>query len=564
MLSKNLPIAQPARLNGFGHPWHGRVTNVTLTAADGTERAYPQPDGVGDSARYTYGATHLLRRVDAPGAGELITKPGQQWADYALLAGETNQLYATPLGGGSWVYVAPDSSRWRVDCPLHGQAVDFGGPLSTTITLTRFGMIGGEGKSYELPISLADIGQPGPIDSDSYDSLITSGTLSVESITSTGGRAVLMLYLGIGNETPRGGYFRPNPRRAIGYLDISITGIPGDDAAVLLSVLRNRDATLGSIGDYFQDDQYMTFSGQFVGAIAEEVYSEESGPGYTDRIWTPTDVQYVPYDPNAAYAFAADVYAGNGQRFQTGRIIALAFDANDQLQEWHTDTYVDYTNSAPEPTQTIVGNPMPETRIRVYDDGRPNETISTYERVFSRTRQQSATVSFALYRGAQLVAQFGATVSRTDTVTTEQTPSQAHYEHTVTVTGEGGGLYESSGVYEDDFRDGGSKSLGASLQMNGWTPGASGGDWVNFYHPDLGNSSAAYVVRYSNNLIGIIVDGPFGAPSNAQSWFQSVAASPSAVHTITPRVDDVPGYYGSWNPATGEAIFAEPNPVCWV
>lgn len=560
MLSKNLPIAQPARLKGFGHPWHGLVTNGTLTAADGETRTYLQPAGnlMGGGFiefNYTYGATNLLRAPDAPGAGELITKPGQQWADYAILAGESRQLYATELGASRWVYVAPDGSRWLVDCPLHGESVDFAAPLSTTITLSRFGVIGGEAQSYDLPASLADIGQPGPIDDVSYDFTITSGTLSVESITSSGGRTVLMLYLGLGNETPSNGYFHPIKRRAIGYLEIALSGTPGVDASVSLSVLRDRATTLGSIQDYFQDSSE-TFTGRKVQQILDEDFHTEPGPGYTDQVWTPVAATYPTYTGAPGETAYADVYSGNGERHQLNRIIALAFDASDLLKEWTTNTTVTYAVSAPEPTETIVGNPDPETRIRVFDDGSPNETISSYSRKFERTRQEDTKVNFSLAGGNA----YNLVSSSTQFVTTDGAGTSTD---AITVGGEGGGTYNATFSINVDFLDGGSNSIGSGIQMAGWTPGASGGDWASFFYPGIGESSNVYVVRYSNNLVGTLGIGPYGTPSGSEQTYQSNAVSPSASHTITTHIGSYQEY-GSWNPATGEAIFAEPNPVCWV
>lgn len=81
--------------------------------------------------------------VRAPSALPVVRTPdelaadqaaGRTWLDYALLAGGARRLYGRELGSRSWVYCAPDGSRWR--CVLGGQ-------LAQNLSIYRFGEIPG-------------------------------------------------------------------------------------------------------------------------------------------------------------------------------------------------------------------------------------------------------------------------------------------------------------------------------------------------------------------------------------------------------------------------------------
>lgn len=100
----------PAKLTGFGHPFHGLVEGGQLTLPNGAVMPYPQP---------IRGDTY---RIKKPGIGPVTRTPeqqardtakGYQWWNEAIISGlDCWQIYGTPTGG--WVYCAPSGRNWHV------------------------------------------------------------------------------------------------------------------------------------------------------------------------------------------------------------------------------------------------------------------------------------------------------------------------------------------------------------------------------------------------------------------------------------------------------------------
>jgi hypothetical protein len=220
----------------LGTPYHGLVSGGQLTLPNGAVIAYPQPEMFGSNFDIA-GTSHLVR---APGVPPVVRTPeqaardtanGHEWRDTATLTGMRGQLYGQPLNG--WIYIDPVGTRWLVECPSFlGKAASVtSGSFSETVSLTRFGEFPGVAESHSYPTTLAGIGQDTPVMSAVYTD---NSKARVESISSDGGQAIIMLYA-------PGGTTHRDP---FGFLLLTISG-PGEDAITTLSVLRTREQTIG-------------------------------------------------------------------------------------------------------------------------------------------------------------------------------------------------------------------------------------------------------------------------------------------------------------------------------
>lgn len=567
MLSKNLPITQPAKLKGFGHPWHGKVQNSTLTAADGTTRAYTQPTG---GKAYQSGATNLIKAPGAPGGATLITKAGQEWTDYGMLAGEDHQLYETALGAGKWIYVDPAGDRWLVDFPLQGQSVDLTAPMATMLTLSRFGVIGGQAESHQLPVTLSDLAQgtPEPIPSTwNGDVSVTTATATVESTDPAGANAVVMLSIGAFGAGP---IAAATQVFSVGFLKVGIAGTPGVDTTATLSVLRTRAQTMGA----YQEAQFpSSLVTQYMVVDEEHTTDEVGGPptctGHFDDIYTPT-LEFFTSPPIGSY-YSIQTGPESGSAFNTGRIVALAYDSAGVLHEWTIDSGSTVDIDNPLPSQRLTGDGRKVVRTPYTGGGAGGcntgtpVVIEDYTREIKRANTSVDTGYWALKIDGAVVAQWSATATVTDGQRLPVKPSGSH-EETITqvydITGAGGGHSENSFTISPSplFTRGAYPAF-----MLSYLGVALDAARVRFNVLSVGYSFYAGVLRYSNNLLGTVTQGSidFAYYDPAAPYFHAGAGSPGALDATVKQLTGLQPY-GSWNPATGEAIFAEPNPVCWV
>ncbi|MNZ22485.1 hypothetical protein D3C78_395770 [compost metagenome] len=217
----------------FGAPWHGRVQGGQLLLPIGSSMPYPQPPAVREGITDMpdgFGAAHI---VAVPGTPAVVRSPeeqaadtasGRQWRNTAMLSGGRQQLYGKPLDG--WIYVDPNGARWLVRCAQLAESImhDFGAPLSGTLTLIRFGELGGSAESYSYSFScgwgMDDPGAP------------SSGRVLLDAIHPAGAAAIVMVH-----ERRLDG--DPQIRWPHSFLELTISG-PGSAAVVGCSVIKSR------------------------------------------------------------------------------------------------------------------------------------------------------------------------------------------------------------------------------------------------------------------------------------------------------------------------------------
>jgi hypothetical protein len=180
----------------------------------------------------SYGAAIL---VSVPGAPAIDRTPeeivadalaGRQWINTAALSGGRQQLYGKALDG--WIYVDPNGARWLVRCPQLSETIvhSFGSPLSGTLTLARFGELGGAAESYSYPFTCA-----WGVDGSGAPS---SGRVLVDAVASDGSSAIIMVH-----ERRLTG--EPQIRWPHSFLEVTVSGL-GDAAIVACAVVKSRMA----------------------------------------------------------------------------------------------------------------------------------------------------------------------------------------------------------------------------------------------------------------------------------------------------------------------------------
>lgn len=219
----------------WGCPWHGKVQGGHIALSNGDVLQYPQPAGliVTPSAIATdrYGSTH---RVRVPGIAPISRSPeeeaadadsGREWRNEAILAGANLQLHGRPLGG--WIYIDPDGARWLVTCAALNENTlySFATGFSATLTLSRFGELGGQAETHSYAIS-SDWGIDGA-------DAPASGRALLDAINASGSAAIVMVH------ERRLSAAQPQLRWPHSFLEITLSG-PGASVVASCSVARSR------------------------------------------------------------------------------------------------------------------------------------------------------------------------------------------------------------------------------------------------------------------------------------------------------------------------------------
>ena len=225
--SLSLKLGKPTALRG--NPFHGLVKGGQLTLPNGATMPYPQPVG----EHWKKGSTELIKHPNAPGITRTPeqqaedTAAGLEWWDRAILSG--NQLYGKELPG--WIYIDPNGDRWLVTTTLSSAHLSGG---VCTVTLARFGVLGGEPESYAYSVTVPNMGQATPAISG------TTGTRVKRYHSSPAGEsAVFEVALEYSQ-----GYELFWRWRAVGWVEVTLSWA-GASCAVAIAVRKTRAQTLG-------------------------------------------------------------------------------------------------------------------------------------------------------------------------------------------------------------------------------------------------------------------------------------------------------------------------------
>jgi|GEM_PF-3152591 len=550
----------------WGNPQRGLASGGTLNMLGGITRAVRQPSAEYVSDRYSYeqtdgfGHTLLQRGPSAAVArtpDELIEDAarGYDWRTDALISGADMDLYGQTIGG--FVYCSPDGSRWLIESArlpyvMTEQA------LSLPLQVRRFGDIHGAPDVRTLTATLADMGQA---DADPTQSIGDYADLSVCDIQPDGSRALLML------SVPRDvlyvwDYSWENiSRQPMGWLELTISGgVAGLTAG--LTVVRSRVQTLG-----VQTYRAHNWTGSGELKTYRETYSTEDFGTYTitTATWLTTGIpnQYLSYERLML----------DDEISMVGRILALWYTAAG-FDEVTCELIWIATGSHTVPVLTATGQRV----VRSEKDGSGSTVLEdTLYKKTSRSGSINVTVDVRLRLNGSVIDEVsgGSTTSLfyehvyrnpsgLEGITRTETASGS-------LDGQSGSFVDSSddawylrGANMAPFFYGDNMAQAAVLSSN-WG--------AELYMLDSAGSSVWNKTlctprRYSNNLISLAIrSGPYNFAVDGDYEFvhrSGPAAYPGGVHSPGLASGAEYTFYGSYNPATGEVVRDQPEPVCWI
>ncbi|HSH29954.1 MAG TPA: hypothetical protein VK971_08630 [Thiohalobacter sp.] len=575
MFFKNFTHA-PAKLIGFGHPFHGLVQSGQLTLPNASTITYRQPSGsnptaTGEGDTFHVAVPGISPIPRTPAQQSLDTANGWEWWNEAILSGSDRQLYGAD-GGGRWIYIDGNGYRWGVDFPEG--AYSFDSPFNETVSLYRHGVFAAPEQRHDYSVVMNDWGQDTPVLNIGSSDRV--GKLFLVSTTQTGDQAIFAI------AKDSDVFIRYAP---MGFLLLSITGA-GGSASINLSVLKTRQETLGTLTQDYSptpDVKYCAFYHETTNTtqnppdcgypVVMESVVEVKNTGWLN---TPSHPKVSgPSNFIAAEYYSAGTITVTHSR--TDRIIAMWFDGSTP-EPVYFDA-VDITDiSDPLPTITASGN---QHTIYNYLGGCDKDVDSfTDTRVMelSRVETRSQTVTFTIrYKGQS--SSFIVTSSSREDETKDYrnliSDTNLHIESDQYGHHDAKDLTSSHSIVDpEDLTD-------WSTGHSGWYPPPvrandllSGTSYRTRELPTGAPGKAFHICRPANHLVHInITTLPTLSPanprdnvapyadsySNEQSAFVSPSGFDNSAATLTG-----PHIYGSWNPVTGQVARGYADPVCWV
>ena len=620
--NKHPHTGPPGRIVTWGSPWHGPCQDGNVTLPNDQQMAYSQTDqggSGGDVIVFRPPGTKLPKRPAEWEAADAAA--GREWRDYALVTGwVTRCLYGKSLGKGHgcWLYAAPDGSRWLISTMSVPVTADYTSSWTRTFTATRFGDIAvgtaaeGEWSSgvaqeeHSLQATLTDWQQAiaGKTGGDYYiDGVgsVTSGEVWLEDASITGAHAVFMTGLNYPSE--------PIRRRSLGFVEVEITGTPGVDWTVAMSVLRTREQTLGEW--VFTEDR-TSDADLFEIAWPSPTITEQDGSGagtpptcggvFVTTI-TPQTPTVRPYP--SGYGVQILTYIGvlTYRIGFTGRIVAMAYHGENEIAgEVKLDAITEGTINADSPTGKM--RPKIYTQESIYGPSQgvcgPQgvEVVSSYlwERIEQHfTGVASSNVTLTMPDGTVITAPLGGTMDghvTFDSDASEAIPDTWEVvrhagDRTLThnnrlYPGWPGLPYHYSVSPSHNLLHGQLHQYAPSLNTYlGWPIYANDGFFGDrMYQICQANNSIASRVnglsffrtqlrRYSNKLFEFEVVEYFVLDDASEQDLRTIqmGAAGTGGHdfstVITEDGQPVPAY-GSHNPVTGEIRRAQSSPVIYV
>ena len=552
-----------------GTPFHGLVQSGALVLPNAVSMPYPQPAGT--SIKNSYGDTH---HVVVPGAPGVVRTPeqaaadaaaGHDWRSTATLSGARHQLYGQPLDG--WIYIDPAGERWRVQ-PSIGEYDDINlyAPLSFSVRLTRFGEIrsGGVDEHYDYPVTIADL-QQGAAPLVVFDGEVTTGRLHINGIRSDGSAAALMVFFGdqtvryetVNNLTE----FENLPGRLpLGWIQITISGA-GAAASAAASVLYSRDQTLEAST---QAAPQVTWQAGW--------YYKQDGLGVITE-WLPYNAQILPPPPDGTWLGPVTRNYPVAEYVDIERRTAAIIGVWPNGAGWSVVRRVvrNLRSAAAPPMDTMAATP--------------------YE-TSTRTTVMSERVEFALEVDGSVMSSIVCGGTRTRSASTRWLPAG------------GADDYESWADNEDEYDIAGEVFASSDSEYGMWSEPDVNSIWSSLGDPisiaardgaiagglytqqaaaiagtglvivsalaleqfTAGSRSWLQEVRYSNNLVGLRLVKEWAVATADWTADHYPQVSPSGTHgtkTTVPYRSWL-RYYGSWCPQTGQAVWLEEEPACWV
>lgn len=494
----------------WGCPWHGLIKNGRLQLPNGDEMSFPQP-GVN---WFTRGHSRLIRHPKAP--VDLRTEAqvqadlelGRQWWSEAIIA--VNTLHGRSVGFGySWLYIDPRGVNWQVQCDVSLFSE------TLTVTLNRFGVLGGKPQQLQYSLTRPDLGQSQPD--------IEFVTMDIHLVDSQAdGRAALFCISG-GFRPEAGDVF---PWAPLGWFEVSLAG-PGEACEVTINVLRTRAEVLGEI---VIEDRFAEGETYQHGPLFDPVYGYE-----------PNSQRSIVLYRTVSFEGAYDLQ----RRAVNGKVLAMMYAPDGAIRELTLDI-------------------SSQQNSRVLTSG-VNFGAENYEGTFTTTSEVLTRVRLRLGDEDIFAETYNATLDATQTITGDYRAGAAvswtRVSNLLWTFPDGSESTEGSGTTEWDS---------GFQPLVGWPTAIVDfeialGDRAARIGPDpffirysAGSQLQLQPAMHSLNLYSMTTRLP---AENATRYLAKAAAN-SGVIDLDPLLTTAAPIYGSWCPVTGQAA-RDTVPICY-
>lgn len=229
MNEKDIAPAPIGKVLVFGNPWHGVVREDVLTMPGGATKSVPTAPNDG------HGGCWKFQVPGAPGLGEAVADPGEQWLDYLLYYGRGNVVYHKTVNSNliNWFCLGDDGTRWLVSVTSATSGIPSGtASLGVTFQAKRFGDIGVAAESHSFTLTLANRGL-----AHATETLPSTVSMGFCDANATGKKAVLMFF------TPGAGEYA-NQRLPLAFFEVTLD--PANFASSSIGLLYNTDQVSGT------------------------------------------------------------------------------------------------------------------------------------------------------------------------------------------------------------------------------------------------------------------------------------------------------------------------------
>ncbi|WP_213662859.1 hypothetical protein [Stutzerimonas stutzeri] len=518
--SLSLNLGRPTALRG--NPYHGLVREGLLTLPNAATMPYPQPSG----EHWQRGSTALIAHPNAPGITRTPEQAaddaaaGREWWTQAILSG--NQLYGAELPG--WIYIDPAGARWLVTTDLSSAHVSGG---VCTVTLARFGVLGGEPETYTYNVTVPNMGQSTP-----QLTGITGTRLRRYHTSPTGNGA--MFEVSVEYSQPFELFWRWRP---VGWVEITLSGA-GASCIPSVAVRKTRTQTLGTYVD-----QPTTLS------VDNYYLNREPDGSHT--------VSQVPGGDIAATLATHNVVTSGEESGFSGWVVGMLYSAAGAVQELTLEHRAITTWSSA---------PLIYTGPTSIPEGQQ------FNGTFELEQSWTSTLSMTYRLGGAVLASDQLQITETSSETLTYVDTTATRDYSVQIDCTPGASFTTSssgtpetvfmgGLYTYGFYSEVAPRVGRRLQQ--WWSGA-GAPW-RYLQP------CPY--RYSAQLYGSVNWFRPGQVDDGASSFHypTPIAGPSGAITVPPLQIDKSGDPGTYDrlayaslcPVTG-AFARDTVPVCYV
>lgn len=529
----------------WGCPWHGPVQGGQLTLPNAATKAYPQPAGLSVSGQGPvpdrYGETHRLAVPGVPVVERTSEEQaadaaaGWQWRNEAILSGAQQELFGRALAG--WIYVAPDGSRWRVQCVALNENTDHTiGPITLTVTLSRFGDFGKAAEQYSYAVSLTDWGT-------AYGAAPTKARLMIDAIKPDGSAAIVMVH--------ERQIAQLQIRWPHAFLELTISGHAAS-AVVSIAVVRNRAQVLQVSRSGPQGEYYLVGWRRFY--QADKNYSEPfavvhlTGEGGNSYL---TQYQVIVNGSMIEQGVSRECLVVNGTaNLESRRLLALWYAADGQLVEVALTYDLQVVYNWPLPTDGVRDCSLSASWVASIEvGGVPVVTITgsqsgTSHEVY-RNPLRKAGEPWPTTSEAQSVGDITVDGSSTHAESTDPAPNQSWIAADRNTTPWMGDIFPAV------------KRSTAGDFVVGKTAAQLAED---AYQTGFGSTTTFSVIRYANHVIGMRA---YRAAAAAYAYHPPATPSGPASGGIVLSAS-TPNRYGSWCPYTHASQWHISSPVCYV